>query len=80
MASKSTVYRLARRVGCRLVKGRGRTHLNNRGEFQLVDDDNVVIMGANFDASLDEVLDFLTDAVTDEQQAEQGWLRAFGYR
>jgi hypothetical protein len=69
--SVRTVRRIAARYGLRISKARGPTHLNNRGEFQLIDaTTNTVIEGVNYDMSLDEIFDYLTDNRHSRQDGE----------
>jgi len=54
-AHEDRVRRFAKSVGWRISKSRVRhTHLNNRGAYMLVDENNVVLTGADFGASLEE--------------------------
>jgi hypothetical protein len=61
-ALESHIRRKARRLGFRVLKSRGRLHSHNFGEFQLVED-NVVLLGSDYDATLDDIHDFLTHQV-----------------
>jgi hypothetical protein len=50
----------AKKVGWRVIKSRARNlHINNRGLYQLVDDSNTVVTGADFNATLDEMADLI---------------------
>lgn len=50
------VRRMATRAGYSVRKARGGQHLNNRGAFMLVEQGrNLVVLGASFDASLDDI-------------------------
>jgi hypothetical protein len=61
-ASESTVRARAGRMGYSVSKSRDRSlHSNNRGHFRLCDDRNTVVLGDGFDASLQDVADYLTD-------------------
>jgi hypothetical protein len=65
MYSKSAVRRAAAKAGYRITKSRQQLHLNNLGEFMLVDShSNAVVLGANFDASLDDIREFLGGSKT----------------
>jgi hypothetical protein len=59
-AHESRCRRLAARTGWgyRLCKGRGALHSNNHGQYQLVNHNNVVL-GSDYDASLDYIETFL---------------------
>jgi hypothetical protein len=62
---EARIRRLAIDMGFRVLKSRERTqHDNNRGAYMLVDDHNVVVTGSRFDASLDEILDYLGEAAS----------------
>jgi hypothetical protein len=51
--------RVAKRAGFRVCKSRERSqHWNNRGQLQLIDDRNCVVLGVQFDASPEEVVEF----------------------
>lgn len=51
--------REAKRAGFPVCKSRDRgQHLNNWGQLQLIDDLNLVVLGVNFDASPEEVVEF----------------------
>lgn len=53
---ETRVRRLAARDGYSVHKARGGQHMNNRGAFQLVEQArNLVVLGADFDASLDDI-------------------------
>jgi hypothetical protein len=65
MYSESAVRRAAAKAGYRVIKSRQQLHLNNLGEFMLVDShSNAVVRGANFDASLDDIREFLGGSKT----------------
>jgi hypothetical protein len=52
------VRRLARKHGYYVYKSRERKHVphaNNHGEYMLVNDRNGVVLGARYDASLDQI-------------------------
>jgi hypothetical protein len=50
--------RAAAQLGFRVEKARGGIHINNLGELQLVNERNVVILGGNYDATPEEVVEF----------------------
>jgi hypothetical protein len=52
--------RLARRANCSLHKSRTRLSINNYGDFMIVDDQNFVVAGADFDLTLDDVEEWLS--------------------
>lgn len=65
MYSESAVRRSAAKAGYRVIKSRQQIHLNNHGEFMLVDShSNVLVLGANFDASLNDIREFLGGSKT----------------
>ena len=60
MISESTVRSQAKRAGYVLRKSRKHSlDSSNHGQFMLVDDRNAVALGSYFDASLEDVLDYL---------------------
>ncbi len=59
-AQESRVRQLAARLGYRVMKARQDIHLDNLGEYQLVDR-NGVVLGSRFDASLDQIEAYLRD-------------------
>lgn len=59
-AQENRVRQLAARLGYRVMKSRQDIHLSNLGEYQLVDRTGVV-MGSNFEASLDQIEAYLRD-------------------
>lgn len=59
-AQENRVRQLAARLGYRVMKSRQDIHLNNLGDYQLVDR-NGVVLGSNFDASLDQIETYLRD-------------------
>lgn len=59
-AQDNRVRQLASRLGYRVMKSRQDIHLNNLGEYQLVDR-NGVVLGSNFDASLNQIEEYLKD-------------------
>jgi hypothetical protein len=56
---ENRVRRKAGRIGWRVCKSRQQQHSNNHGEFQLVNSSNLVVLGCDYDASLDEIESFL---------------------
>src|SRR5260370_20958771 len=63
-ATESAVRARAHRMGYSVSKSRDRSlHSNNAGKFMLCDDRNTVVLGDGFDASLQDVADYLTKAV-----------------
>jgi hypothetical protein len=63
MISESTIRRKAKRHGYYVTKSREQTfHANNLGEYMLVDvQHSVPILGWNYDASLEDIADYLSD-------------------
>ncbi len=58
---ESSVRKLAQKKGCRVSKSRQQEHLNNRGQYQLIDNCmNAVILGSDYDASLAEIREYLS--------------------
>ena len=54
--------RWAKRLGYVLNKSRARQwSINNQREYTLIDDRNIIALGSNFDARLDQVADFLKE-------------------
>lgn len=61
-SAENRVRRLAAKHEYRLCKGRGRLHINNHGEYQLVTlRTNAVVLGADYDASLSDIEHFLSE-------------------
>jgi len=61
-ASESAVRARAKRLGYSVSKSRDRSvHSNNVGQFMLCDDRNTVVLGDRFDASLQDIADYLTE-------------------
>jgi len=50
--------RAAKRRGLWARKSRQQRHINNYGGFQLIDERNCVVAGANFDLSAEDVVEF----------------------
>ncbi len=59
-AQENRVRQLAAGLGYRLMKSRQDIHLDNLGEYQLVDR-NGVVLGSRFEASLDQIEAYLRD-------------------
>jgi hypothetical protein len=53
--SESSIRQKASRRGYRVHKSRQHLHCNNLGEFQLVDEYNHVVLGADYDATLHDI-------------------------
>lgn len=63
MTTEAAVRRLARRYGYTVRKSRRSESLDNLGLYMLVESDrNLVVLGSRFDATLDDIADFLTAA------------------
>jgi hypothetical protein len=62
---ENRVRRKAGRIGWRVCKSRQQQHCDNHGEFQLVDDNNTVVLGDRYDASLDEIESYLDERMVD---------------
>jgi hypothetical protein len=58
--SESAVRRRARTRGFMVKKSRQQLHLNNCGEYMLVDFNNWVMFGERFDATLEDIDKFLS--------------------
>lgn len=53
---ENRLRRMAKRLGYRIEKSRARMiHINNRGLYQLINENNIVVEGADFDADLDRI-------------------------
>jgi hypothetical protein len=61
--NENAIRRKAKRHGYYVTKSRERSfHSNNLGEYMLLDvKHNVPILGWNYDASLEDIADFLSD-------------------
>ncbi len=55
------VRKLATRLGYRVKKSKQAVYLNNPGVYQLVDRNNVMILGSRYDASLEQINTLLVD-------------------
>jgi hypothetical protein len=68
--------RVAKRAGSRVCKSRDRSqHWNNWGQLQLINDRNFVVLGFNFDASPEEVVEFCRaemEAANEGRRAAKG--------
>jgi hypothetical protein len=62
---ESTVRRRAAKLGYRIEKSKQRKHvpnLDNHGEYMLIENQrNFVVFGERYDATLEEINDWLTD-------------------
>ena len=56
---ENRVREMASRFGYRISKSRQRPHLDNQGELMLVDDQNHLVLGDRYDASLEAIEDYL---------------------
>ncbi len=56
------IRRLADRSGYRLTKSRSKPDIDNRGEFRLLDERSYVVLGLRFNASLEDIEEFLRRA------------------
>ena len=71
--------RLAKRLGYRIHKSRAGEHLNNRGQHQVIENyHNMVVLGADFDASDKDVSDFLLQHDGESEGFEAARKRAYG--
>jgi hypothetical protein len=60
--NESTIRRKAKRHGYYVTKSRETFHSNNLGDYMLLDvQHNVPILGWNYDASLEDIAEFLSD-------------------
>jgi hypothetical protein len=64
--------RWARKADYRAVKAQGTQHINNQSGYQLLDDCNNVIAGANFDLNATEVVEFCKRELYGESMADDG--------
>jgi len=53
--------RIAKRHDHWIAKAHGRLHINNHGEFQLLDLNNIVVGGVNFDMTPEQVIEYFKD-------------------
>jgi hypothetical protein len=58
--TESAVRRRARVRGFLLKKSRQQLHLNNCGEYMLIDFNNWVMFGERYDATLEQIDEFLS--------------------
>ena len=69
--SESTLRRLAREHGYALRKSRAGESADQRGEFMLIDaDNNAVVLGERFDATLADISEFLAEAEAELKEYE----------
>lgn len=61
LANESRVRKLAGRRGYRVIKSRRQLSCDNQGEFMLADDRNHIVLGSQFDASLEEIETYLRE-------------------
>jgi hypothetical protein len=62
VATESALRGRANRRGYRVYKSRVRNHhINNYGQYRLVDDRNYVVLGVDFDASLEDIDSYLRE-------------------
>jgi hypothetical protein len=60
--SESAIRSRANTRGYRVWKSRQRsTHYNNEGEFMLVNENNCVVLGERFNASLEDIAAYLAE-------------------
>jgi hypothetical protein len=59
--SLKVVRRIAARYKLQIRQSRGPFSLTNRGQFQLLDRNNIVIGGVNYDMSIEEILSYITE-------------------
>jgi hypothetical protein len=66
---ESTLRRLADRLGYRVEKyGQQTIHQNHNGQYQLIDVlGNYVVLGANYDATLADIEDWLCGEAYDDE-------------
>ncbi|WP_421695485.1 hypothetical protein [Aestuariivirga sp.] len=61
--SETAIRKRALSRGYRVFKSRQQEHCNNRGHYMLCEN-NIVVMGDHFDATLEEVAEYLSDKPT----------------
>ncbi|MGF6427344.1 hypothetical protein [Bradyrhizobium elkanii] len=59
--NESTIRSRARAAGYRVQKSRRAWSIDNYGDYMLIDDCGVPMLGYRYDASLEEVADFLAE-------------------
>lgn len=57
--NESALRKRANRIGYRIEKSHQQQHSNNCGEFMLIDDRNIVVLGDRYSARLDHIADYL---------------------
>src|SRR3954471_9390539 len=57
-AKERRVRSMAKQWGFRVEKSRGAQHSNQRGEYQMIGARNCVVLGVDYDASLDDIIDY----------------------
>jgi hypothetical protein len=62
MSNESAIHQKAKRNGYCVFKSRQHEHYDNHGLFQLVDSYNYVVLGRDYDATLEDILDFLNES------------------
>lgn len=63
--SESALRKRADWRGYKIEKSRGQEHLNNRGQFMLTRlDDNIPVLGWNYDAELNDIAAYLNEGET----------------
>lgn len=63
---EDVIRRLAKRMGFAVLRSREAIHINNSGLFQLVDRRyNRVIMGMDFESTMDEIEEYLGNLSSD---------------
>lgn len=72
MTTIQQARRVAKRAGFRVCKSRDRSqHWNNRGQLQPINDRNFVVLGVQFDASPEEVVEFCRAKVEGSNEARR---------
>jgi hypothetical protein len=63
MFPASRIRSLAMRRGYKVIKSRSRPHCDNKGEYMLVQlDRNQCVLGDRYDASLEDIHEYLREA------------------
>lgn len=57
-AHEARARRAAARIGLRAIKSRRFNPLENQGEFMLIDDRGIPLLGFKYDASPEEVIEY----------------------
>jgi hypothetical protein len=55
----SMARRAAKKVELRITTSRQRQHINNSGGYQLLDENNIVVGGVDFDLTTERVVEFV---------------------